>query len=100
MTLIAGLGFLWIGFGVTAAVIAAAYGRDFFLWLTLGLLCGVFALVLVIALPKPAATAAIPSAAGGAGDKQCPKCSGWTIEWARKCKHCGHQFADSGSKAA
>lgn len=100
MTLIAVLGFLWIGFGVTSAVIAAAYGRDFFLWLVLGLLFGVFALVLAIALPKPSAATGTSTAVGGSGDKQCPKCRGWTIEWARKCRHCGHQFSDAESKAA
>lgn len=100
MTLVAGLGFLWIGFGVTSAVIAAAYGRNFFLWLVLGLLFGVFALVTVIALPKPATAPVTSTAVGAAGDKQCPKCRGWTIEWARKCKHCGHRFSGVENKAA
>lgn len=90
MSLIAVFAFLWIGLGVTSAVIAAAYGRDFIIWLMLGVLFGLFALVLVIALPKPTAGASAPS--GKAGDRQCPECHKWTIEWARKCKHCGHSF--------
>ena len=90
MSLIAVFAFLWIGLGVTSSVIAAAYGRDFILWLVLGVLFGLFALVLVIALPKPEAVAS--ASAGKAGDRQCPECHKWTIEWARKCKHCGHSF--------
>lgn len=91
MSLTIGMLFLWVGLGVTTAVIAAAYGRDFFAWLGLGVLFGVFALIVVIALPKPdpkAANAGSP----GAGNKECPKCHGHTIDWARKCKHCGHAF--------
>lgn len=93
MDLTAGLVFLWIGFGVTSAVIASAYGRDFILWLVLGVVFGLFALIAVIALPKPE-SAVKGGPTGKAGDRECPECHGWTIDWARKCKHCGHAFSE------
>lgn len=94
MSLTIGMVVLWVGCGVSSAVIAAAHGRDFFTWLALGVLFGVFALIVVVALPKPNANAA-QSGPAGAGDKECPKCHGHTIEWVRKCKHCGHAFDDA-----
>ena len=43
--------FFWFAFAVLCAVIAGSKGRSSFLWLILGSVFGVFALVAVIAMP-------------------------------------------------
>ena len=92
MTLTTGMLVLWFGLGAVTAILAVAYRRDFVTWLILGMLFGVFALILVIALPKPVQSTARPGTPAATGDKECPKCHAHVIEWARKFKHCGHSF--------
>ena len=93
MDFVTGFAVLWIGLGVVTAILAGAYNRNVVMWLIWGLLFGIFALILVIALPKPdPAQAAQQTGSADAGNKRCPKCSAWVIDWARKCRHCGHAF--------
>lgn len=64
---------IWIGLGVVAAIAAQGRGRSFGLWLVLGLVFGVFALIAVLVMPtaQPATPAApafapTPRASGSA----------------------------------
>ena len=100
MTLLTGFLVLWCGLGDVTAILAAAYGRDFLAWLVLGVLFGVFSLILVIALPKPGPAGESASAPTAAGNKECPGCHAHVIDWARKCKHCGHSFDQLSASSA
>lgn len=42
--------FIWLAFGVVTALAAAARGRNFFGWLVIGCLTGVFGLIAVLVM--------------------------------------------------
>lgn len=43
---------IWIGFGIVTALAAAARGRNFFGWLIIGCLTGIFGLIAVLVMNR------------------------------------------------
>lgn len=76
---------IWLLFGAFTAVIAGSKGRNWFGWLLLGCVFGIFALVAVAAMPRIDADARSPK-------KTCPKCAEKVQAAALVCRHCGHEF--------
>lgn len=87
---------IWVIFAVMAAVVAGAKDRSVFGWLLLGFVFGVFALLLVAALPslRPA-----PASAENAPDPRthvlCPDCKEPVRKEAIVCRHCGAKLIPS-----
>lgn len=92
---------VWIICGVVTAVIASSKGRNSFGWLLIGLLLGIFGIILI---------ACLPSLGGGASSAQfvntnqsfqatkaCPDCGEAVLQVANVCKHCSYRF--DGQKA-
>lgn len=93
---------IWIICAVVCAIIASAKGRTGFGWFLLGLVFGIFALVLVACLPslKPVQVAyaapsryAAPIGSLHSGEKACPDCGETILKVAKVCKHCGFRLA-------
>lgn len=90
---------VWIVCAISTAIIAANRDRDPLKWLAIGLVLGIFALVIVIALrDKPQRNhETLPLI--GAGRKaptnvmQCPDCGQDTPIASRKCDKCGARLA-------
>jgi len=74
--------FLWLGCAVAATWIGVAKGRSGLAWAMLGLLFGLFALIVVACLPRriqgPAPETHV----------KCPDCKELVLREARVCKHC------------
>ena len=74
--------FLWFAFGITAGVIAEKRGRSGIGWFLLGCIFGVFALIVVIAIPS---RHDVPTADT---HSKCPDCLEPVLKEARVCRHC------------
>ncbi len=75
---------VWLGCAVIAALIASSKGRSAGGWLFMGIILGIFAVVIIAVLPKIEP----PSPP----QKQCPDCGETVLSVANVCKHCGHRF--------
>jgi len=94
----------WIMCAITTAIIAGSRDRSAVAWLFIGLIMGVFGLILVIVLPaanRRLAPASFNNAFPliGAGRKkvesgvQCPDCKQEVELTARQCPHCSLRLA-------
>lgn len=87
---------IWVICGVVTAVIASAKDRSGFGWLLIGLLLGIFGVILIACMPsnKPAEVVFSPArAAPGGTTKACPDCGETVLLVANVCKHCGFRFS-------
>ncbi|MEO5336896.1 MAG: zinc ribbon domain-containing protein [Magnetospirillum sp. WYHS-4] len=78
------LAILWVALwaGTCAIVAGAARGRSPFGWAILGALVSMFALIVLLALPKRETRV-----------KGCPRCAELVKDKALVCRFCGHEFA-------
>lgn len=88
----------WLICAACTAIVASSKGRSPFGWLILGALFGIFALILVAALPRKGN----PSDAITGTDiitpkthVKCPDCAEFVKKEARVCKHCGCRLKPS-----
>jgi len=99
------MGFIvvWVICAVVCAIIASSKGRSGVGWFFIGLLLGIFGLILIACLPsnKPMQVSyASPDASSSGKDfaplftnKTCPDCAETVLREANVCKHCGYRFA-------
>lgn len=82
---------LWLIMAVLAAGIASHKGRSVGGWFIIGLVFGIFAVIVVAVLSsnKPAAVFAEAEAPTPETHVRCPECRELVRMDARKCKHCG-----------
>lgn len=88
---------IWIICGVVTAIIAASKGRSVAGWLLVGLVLGIFGIILIACLPalvkeaprSPPQYAAIQEPRL---EKNCPDCGETVLYVAKVCKHCGYRF--------
>lgn len=92
--------FIWIACAITTAIIAGSRDRNAFAWFGIGLVMGIFGLVLVIVLPaapRPASSAGLPLVGAGrrqdGSKQQCPDCQQEIPISLRQCTHCGYRLA-------
>lgn len=78
--------FAWIGCAVACWIIANSKARFAGVWLVLGLMFGIFALIAVIIVPSLDRPKGEPTPDTHI---KCPDCREFVIKDARKCKHCG-----------
>lgn len=92
-----GIIIIWIICGFVTAVIAAGKGRSGFGWLLVGLLLGIFGVILIACMPslKPqqVAIASAQQAIDSRPTRRCPECAETILMEAKVCKHCGHRAA-------
>src|SRR5215472_2543056 len=75
--------FFWLVFSLIIGFIARAYNRSGLIWFVLALvLSPLVAGILLLLLPR-----------SRAGQRQCPSCHEYVAIGAKKCHHCGHEFA-------
>lgn len=87
---------------VITALAANARGRDPGLWALLGFLFGIFALIAVLVIGRPAdeldfesdSERSSPPCANTDETKQCPDCAEMIKTQARVCRFCGKRFED------
>lgn len=78
---------VWFGFGIWAGVIARKKGRSFAVWFVIGLVIGIFGVLIAWAV-RPS-TAGIARNNLAAGLAKCRECKAWIDDDARRCQHCG-----------
>jgi Zn finger protein HypA/HybF involved in hydrogenase expression len=87
---------VWIICGIVTGVIASAKGRSGFGWLIIGMLLGIFGVILIACMPSlRAQTVAFAAPALAVDDrptKNCSECGETVLAVANVCKHCGHRF--------
>lgn len=85
------LAIFWIGCAIATAVVASAKGRNAFGWLILGVLFGLFALIVVAVIssnkPQPVVMAGGEVATPDT-HVRCPECRELVRKDAKRCKHC------------
>lgn len=79
--------FIWIICAIVCAVIASSKNRSGAGWFFLGLLLGIFGVIIIACLSKVE-----PTIIGGAGPavayRKCPHCAETILAEAKVCKHC------------
>ena len=80
--------FIWLLFGVGAAIVARDKGLDGCLWFVLGILLGPVGLLLAFAVRGDPSTLERRAIASGQS-KRCPDCAELVRREAIKCRHCG-----------
>ena len=94
---------IWLVCALVTVIIAVSKGRSFFGWLLIGLILGIFGLILAAVLPSLKGTIEYEEPPGflsstrRAKMKKCPDCAEQIRADARVCKHCGYRF-DAGSR--
>lgn len=87
---------LWIICGFVTAVIASAKDRSGFGWLLIGLLLGIFGVILIACMPSKKPTQIVYAQQAASVDarqtKNCPDCGESVLAVANVCKHCGFRF--------
>jgi hypothetical protein len=76
---------LWIGCAVACWVIANSKARLAGIWFLLGLVFGIFALIVITVLPSQARD---PNAPSPDTHVKCPDCREFVLKGASVCKHC------------
>lgn len=71
---------IWVILGIFTALIAQSKGRRAWLWAILGIIGGVFAIIVIVCMPKVKHV------------KKCPKCANEVKQEALICQHCYHDF--------
>ncbi len=95
---------IWLVCAVVTAIIASAKGRFGFGWFFVGLLLGIFGLILIACLPSknPVRVAYAPPEPAAKqfkplfvedNTKACPDCGESVLKVANVCKHCGFRFS-------
>lgn len=79
---------IWLLFGIVCAIIASKRGRNWFGWLLIGSIIGVFGLILVLVLPSRAPDKALASGQ----TKVCPYCAEHIQAAATVCRYCGRDL--------
>lgn len=77
---------IWLICAIGAGLIANAKGRRVWLWILLGFLIGIFAVIIIACLPKVQEM------------KMCPKCSNKIPQTALVCHYCYHDFKAEADK--
>lgn len=100
--------FIWILFGISAAIVASQKGRSGVSWFFLGILLGPFGLIFALILKSvvPGAIIPYPSTYSRSSippnkrlvmdqeTKQCPQCAETIKLAALKCRYCGEVFSE------
>lgn len=74
---------IWVAFAIICAIIASNKNRSAVGWFILGLIFGIFALIVIACLSR----LDVPM---GADSRKCPHCAETILKAAKICKHC-HQ---------
>lgn len=84
------IAFVWFVCAVVTAIIASSRGRNGFGWFLLGCIFGIFAVILVAALPSQKAVPIVVEGevATAATHVRCPSCKGLVRKDAVVCLHC------------
>ena len=81
----------WVACGILAAVIASNKGRSGFAWFFIGLITGIFGLILALVIKEDPDEMQKKAIASG-GNKKCPYCAEIVKSEAIVCKHCGRDL--------
>jgi hypothetical protein len=86
----------WLFFAIVTAAIASGKGRSGFGWLLIGLLLGIFGVILIACMPRKEILYDEPQRLFGstrrAKLKKCPDCAEHIRADAKVCRHCGFRF--------
>lgn len=77
--------YVWIGSAILTAIVAGRKGRSVLLWMVLGGIFSLFALLVIACLPS---TEDRPSGPSPSTHVKCPDCRELVLKDARVCKHC------------
>lgn len=91
---------IWLVCAVVTAIIASSKGRSGGGWFFIGLILGIFGIILIACMPsiRPQQVTFAATPAGNApaqATKACPDCGETVLAVANVCKHCGFRFASA-----
>lgn len=81
----------WVGCAVVSAIVAGAKGRSSFGWLIIGIVFGLFALIVIACLPSIKPQPVVMAGGEVATPDthvRCPECRELVRRDAKRCKHC------------
>ncbi|MGA1804449.1 zinc ribbon domain-containing protein [Rhizobium sp. HT1-10] len=87
---------VWLICGVVTAIIAGSKDRNWVGWLLIGLVLGIFGVILIACMPSLSpqlvAVSSAHQQAEHRASKTCPECAETVLMEANVCKHCGFRF--------